>query len=143
MIKKILVATDGSNHAERALDFAIDLAHQYSAEILIITVVPPLFIPKPSSDLLTKSQALADAIKQLEESFKILLTKAETKAKKTYQKVSATLEYGNPDERIVETAKQGFDIIIMGSRGTRSLYGLGSVSSRVSDNSTCPVLIVK
>ena len=80
MIKKILVATDGSDHAERALDLAIDLAHQYSAEILIVAVVPPLFIPAHSFDLV-KSQAIADAIKQLEISFKSLLTKAEAKVK--------------------------------------------------------------
>jgi nucleotide-binding universal stress UspA family protein len=142
MIKKILAATDGSDHAERALDLAIDLAHQYSAEILIVAVVPPLFIPAHSFDLV-KSQAIADATKQLEESFKSLLNKAEVKVKRINQKVSTKLENGSPDEKIVETAKQGFDIIVMGSRGARLVYGLGSVSSRVADNAPCPVLIVK
>ena len=143
MIKKILVAIDGSSHADRALDYAVDLAHRYSAEIQILTVVPPVFLPQHSFDLV-KSEAIADATKQLEDSFKGTLIKAEVKVKKTNQKVSTKLEHGNPDEIIVETAKMGFDIIVMGSRGLgyRS-YGLGGISSRVADSAPCPVLIVK
>jgi nucleotide-binding universal stress UspA family protein len=38
MIKKILVAIDGSEHAEKALDFALDLAERYSAQVTILNV---------------------------------------------------------------------------------------------------------
>lgn len=134
---------DGSDHAERALDFALDLAHRYSAEIQLLAVVPPVFLPAHSFDLV-KSQAIADAINQLEDWFRGVLSKVEAKAKKTNLTVSTKLEHGSPDERIVEVAKLGFDIIVMGSRGLGSRgYGLGSVSSRVVDSAPCPVLIVK
>lgn len=43
MIKKILVALDGSEPANHALNFALDLADKYSAEIQLLTVVPPVF----------------------------------------------------------------------------------------------------
>lgn len=146
MIKKILVALDGSDHATHALDFALDLAEKYSAEILLLTVVPPILIPTYSFYVL-KQNALAECTKQLETSFRGVISKAVTKAKKEKPslKVFTKLEHGDPDEKIVEAAKRGqFDIIVMGSRGLgRRETILGSVSSRVVDKATCPVLVLK
>jgi nucleotide-binding universal stress UspA family protein len=68
-----------------------------------------------------KSRAIAEATEQLEDSFKSLLSKAEAKVKITNQKVSTKLEHGSPDEKIVESAKLGFDIIVIGSRGAPAL----------------------
>lgn len=145
MIEKILVAVDGSDHADRALDFALDLAMKYTAKILLLSVVPPVFLPIPSLNVM-KSQAIADASVELENSFRTVLTKTEEKVKRhTNISVFTRLEHGNPDEVIVETAKLGnFDVIVIGSRGLgRRDFALGSVSSRVAENATCPVLIVK
>ena len=146
MIRKILVALDGSDCAERALDFALDIAHQYSAEIQLLSVVIPCFLPSQSMYLL-KSEAIDDCVKQLEIAFRGILSEAEGKVKKEkpYLKVSTKLETGDPSEKIVETAKRGnFDIIVMGSRGLgRRDYALGSVSSKVADHAPCPLLIVK
>jgi nucleotide-binding universal stress UspA family protein len=145
LIKKILVAIDGSDHADHALDFALDLASKYSARILLLTVVPPVFLPIPSLNVM-KSQAVADASTELENSFRTALCQTEERAKRlTNLNVFTRLEHGNPDEVIIETAKLGdFDIIVIGSRGLgRRDFALGSVSSRVAENATCPVLIVK
>ncbi len=145
MIGKILVAIDGSDHADNALDFAVDLAQKYSAKILLLTVVPPVFLPIPSMNVM-KSQAIADASAELENSFRTVLSKAEEKVKRlSNMQLFTRLEHGHPDEVIVETAKMGnFDVIVIGSRGmSRRDYALGSVSSRVAENATCPVLIVK
>jgi nucleotide-binding universal stress UspA family protein len=94
-----------------------------------------------------KSDAIVEATAELEKSFKAALSNAEERVKKEKPllKVSTKFEFGNPEERIVETAKKGsFDMIIMGSRGLgRRDYALGSVSSRVADCAHCPVLIVK
>ena len=143
MIKKILVAIDGSSQANRALDFALDLAQKHSAEVMLLTVVPPVFLPIPSLNVVN-SQAIADASAELERFFSAVISKAEEKAKKTAGlKVFTKLEHGNPDEVIVETAGYGkFDILVVGSRGYRS-YALGSVSSRVVEKASCPILIVK
>jgi nucleotide-binding universal stress UspA family protein len=145
LIEKILVAIDGSDHSDHALDFALDLARKYSAKILLLTVVPPVFLPIASLNVI-KSQAVADASAELEKGFGRALSDAEGKAKKlTKLNAFAKLEHGNPDEVIIETAKLGnFDMIVIGSRGLgRRDYALGSVSSKVADNATCPVLIVK
>ena len=146
MIRKILVAIDGSDCAKRALDFALDLAHKYSAEIQLITIIPPCFLPSQSMYLI-KSEAIDDCIKQLETAFRGILSEADEKVKKEkpYLKASTKLETGDPGEKILETAKRGsFDIIVMGSRGLgRRDYALGSVSSKVADHAPCPLLIIK
>ena len=139
------MAIDGSDHATRALDFALDIAQKYKAKVLLLTVVPPLFLPAPALNVM-KSQAIADASAELEESFRSALSKVEEKAKgKTSLNVFTRIEHGNPDEVIVEAAKLGnFDMIVIGSRGlSHRDYALGSVSSRVAENAECPVLIVK
>ncbi len=143
MIKKILVAIDGSPQANRALDFALDLTQKYSAKVLLLAVIPPVFLPMPSLKIM-KSQAIADASAELETFFSSILSKAEEEAKKLVgANVVKRLEHGNPDEVIVETVKKGnFDLIVLGSRGYRE-YALGSVSSRVAENASCAVLIVK
>ena len=146
MIKKILVALDGSKAATHALNFALELTEMTSGELELLTVVPPVFLPSYSIYVL-KSDAIADCAKELETSFRGVLSKAqiEVKKKKPELKVSTKFEKGEPDEKIVEIAKVGnFDIIVMGSRGLGGRSStLGSVSSRVIDKAHCPVLIVK
>ena len=96
MNRKILVALDGSDVSERALDFALDLAHNHSAEIQLFTVVPPVFLPVYSFNVV-KYEAIADATAQLENSFRGVLAKAEEQVKKAGLRVSAKLEHGCPD----------------------------------------------
>ena len=42
MIKKILVTLDGSEPANKALDFALGLAEKYSAELMLLNVYQPI-----------------------------------------------------------------------------------------------------
>ena len=146
MIKKILVALDGSKAADNALNFAIEMAETTSAELELLTVVPPVFLPSHSIYVI-KSEAIADCAKALDASFKGVLAKAqnEVQKRKPKFKVSTKFEKGEPAEKIVETAERAnIDLIVMGSRGLGGRVStLGSVSSRVVDRSNCPVLIVK
>jgi nucleotide-binding universal stress UspA family protein len=146
LIEKILVALDGSKAANNALNFALGLAETTSAELELLTVVPPVFLPSHSIYVL-KSEAVSDCAIALETSFRGVLSKAqnEVQKKKPKFKVSTRFEKGEPAEKIVETAERGkFDLIVMGSRGLGGRVStLGSVSSRVVDKSSCPVLIVK
>ncbi len=144
MLEKILVAIDGSDYSDRALKFAVDLTQKFESKLLLLAVVPPLFLPIPSVNVM-KSQAITDAYNELEQSFRAVLSRGEEKAKKTTKSVFTRLEHGNPDEVIVDTAKLGnFDVIVVGSRGLgRRDFALGSVSSRVAEKAKCPVIIVK
>ena len=146
MVKKILVALDGSKAAQNALNFAVELAEKLSAHVELLTVVPPVFLPSYSVYVL-KSEAIADCVKELEISFRGVLSKAQIEVRKKRPEcpVSTRFEQGEPEEKIVEIAKAGnFDMIIMGSRGLGGrVSALGSVSSRVIDKAHCPVMIVK
>ena len=146
MFKKILAALDGSKAANNALNFALELAEATSAELELLTVVPPVFLPSHSLHVL-KSDAIADCAKSLDVTFRGVLSKAKREAqnRKPELKISTMFEKGEPAEKIVEVAERGnFDVIVIGSRGLGGrVSALGSVSSRVADNASCPVVIVK
>jgi nucleotide-binding universal stress UspA family protein len=149
LIEQILVPIDGSEHADKALNYALDLADKYEASIEILTVViTPLvpgyipLIPQPGSAwLVTYSKELMiNSEKMLSD------TLEKAKKKKPNLQISTKLVEGRPANKIVETAKEGnFDLIVLGSRGLSGITGflLGSVSNRVSNDAACPVLIVK
>ena len=146
-MKKILVAFDGSEQSDKALDFALDLARKYSAQIVLINVIP--FSPiSDSSVVIPYGLDYATHYKELRIVHEKLLAEALNRAK-TFQKtleVSKELVEGRPADKIVETAKEGmFDLIVIGSRGLSGIkeFFLGSVSNRVADKAPCPVLIVK
>ena len=148
MFKKILVAIDGSKSADRALDFALDLAEKYSAELMITTV-----FNSPSSSLVAQGMVFAPVsteyyVNQLMDFHEKILLEAIKKAKKSSAKikVSKKLLTGRPADKIIETAKEEvIDLIVIGSRGLGGIkeFFLGSVSDRVADEAPCPVLVVK
>lgn len=152
MIERILVALDGSEPADKALDFALDLAEKYSAEIVLLSVIPPVAVPTTvyaASGARTLAPVVTEKhLKEVEDRYEKVLSEALKKANeiKPSLNVSTKLVEGRPSERIVETAKEGsFDIVVMGSRGLGGIKGffLGSASDRVADEAACPVLIVK
>jgi nucleotide-binding universal stress UspA family protein len=156
LIKKILVVLDGSKYSDNALDFALDLADKYSAEVLLLSVAPTAFYPSfiapgafPRAFHRFISSAVIDSsARELEAGFEGVLSEALKKAEKVKSKlnVSTKLVTGRIAEKIIQTAKEGnFDIVVMGSRGLGGIkkFFLGSVSDRVADDALCPVLIVK
>jgi nucleotide-binding universal stress UspA family protein len=152
LIKKILVALDGSKPADKALDFALDLAEKYSANIVLLSVVPLVIVPLgtyPTAGVPPiPPVAMNTYSKELRVSHEKVLSEALKKAKKIKPnlKVSTKLVEGRPSDKIIEAAKEGnFDIIVVGSRGLGGIKKLflGSVSDRVANEAACPVLIVK
>jgi nucleotide-binding universal stress UspA family protein len=141
MINKILVPIDGSDHAERALDFALDLAQKYSSEILVLTVVQ---YPIIAEDILN----IEEYYGEIEAFYEKMLSEALEKAKKTAPNllITSKLMERHPVDKIIETADEGkFDMIVMGRRGQGHLTHtlLGSVSDRVADQTPCALLIIK
>ena len=150
MIKKILVPLDGSEHSNKALNLALDLAEKYSANIKLLTVAQPIVFTE--STFLTQPMIPPEStvmyVNEIETAHKKILQHALKKAKeaKPNIKITKQLENGRPADRIIEIANnENFDLIVMGSRGIGGIkeFFLGSVSDRVADRAHCPVLIVK
>lgn len=149
-IKKILVPIDGSEHSKKALEYALDLAEKYSAEIKLLTVTEPIILPSPV--ILTQpmiSQAPTNLyVKEYREVHSTILEDnfRWAKEKKPGIEISKELATGSPIQIVVKKAKnEKFDLIVMGSQGTSGIkeWFLGSVSNRVADQASCPVLIIK
>ena len=147
MIEKILVAMDGSKHAGHALKYAIELAVKWDAQLIVLSVIPPLkpILPDPVGFYPTYIPQFED---ELENAYKSILDEAvNTVAKEQPDiKVEARLEKGRPPDVIVEIAKtENVDLIVMGSRGLGGITGsvLGSTSQAVVHSCTKSILIIK
>jgi nucleotide-binding universal stress UspA family protein len=143
MFSNILVAVDGSPHAEHALAEAIDLARQSNGKLTVATVVPELSAWAlgggfaPTIDY----QSLHD---DLEREYRSMLEEAASKVPDDVPSEAVLLE-GRPARAIVEQAKSaGNDLVVVGTRGRGELrsMALGSVSEEVLHSSEVPVLVV-
>lgn len=147
LISKILVATDGSECANKAIDFALDLAEKHSANVLILNVLKlPVYETKDGA--FAVSPGMAGFFKDLRRGHERMLSEAASKAAsaKPGVVVSTALLEGNPADQIVATASEGgFDVVVLGHGGEGRLkeFFLGSTSERVAHLAKCAVLIVK
>jgi nucleotide-binding universal stress UspA family protein len=144
MFKKILVAVDGSDPSLHALEVAATIAKQNQAELTILTVVPPL-PPMAQDDTPQISPDLEDKIY---ESYKKMARDQAKKLEKTHPEVKTVpiAMKGRPADKIIEASEaREVDLIVVGNRGKSGIFSwmLGSVSRKVSEACTVPVLIVK
>ena len=149
MYAHILVATDGSELADRALDHAIELAKALSSEITIVTVSEPAAVVGAGYSAVagTIVDPIPELIEAQEEAAKGLLDKAG--AKVTSAGVPVKTVYVNdsfPADGIISTANSvGADLIVMGSHGRRGLGRLllGSQTNNVLAHTAIPVLVTR
>lgn len=147
---KVLLATDGSEHSQRAVHMATTFGIPPSSEIKIVSVVErvlPLNLDIYSSGYMletTKLEKVAreNALRVLENARQRLLEELTTEN----VTVSTEVLEGSPESTIVETAeKMAADLIIVGSHGynTWQRLLLGSVSDSVVHHAPCSVLVVR
>ena len=150
MVKTILVPTDGSDHAAKAVGFAADIAPKYGASIVLLHVLSDpgtARVPEEVRGLakLEHVQITEHDIRQA--GANELLHNAETQAREHgATEVEQVIEEGDPTRRILACAEaRGADLIIMGSRGLGDLQGLllGSVSHKVGHLAKCTCITVR
>jgi len=139
-MKKIIVAVDGSELSDKALDRAIFEATRNGAEVLCVNVVEGLTF------LAYKREEIPDAWERLMREPNKLLAEAAQKAEAAGVRLRTLAEAGRPAETIAKLARQEkVDEIIVGSRGKNALDNmlLGSVSGRLVQIAPCTIVVVR
>ena len=140
---KILVATDGSKHALRAVKYAADLVGQLkpASSVTLISVHDDFGLRHAKA--FVGSDEVADYLRELSD-------KELKPARKLLDlrgvKHDAEIRTGSVSQQIAECATKGrFDLIVMGAKGRGAFADLlvGSVAQRVLAIAKQPVVLVK
>jgi ubiquinone biosynthesis protein len=124
-VRLVLVATDRSETAERAVRFAAEMAARYEAELLVLRVLVGSEVSRTEA-----GAELEEYVAQLDGE----------------RKRSAVVSAEDPADAIVEAARrERADVLVVGSVGMsgRREFLLRNVPNRVSHNAPCTVVIVQ
>jgi nucleotide-binding universal stress UspA family protein len=141
-MKRILIATDGSESAHQALEFGLDLAAEQDAKAFIVHVAPAVDV-MPYSNFGYVAPSVQHEFDEHDR--ECLQEAAELGAEKVVDVGTALLK-GRPTDEIVTYADTiDADLIVVGSRGHGAIASalIGSVSRGVLHESRRPVLIVR
>jgi nucleotide-binding universal stress UspA family protein len=146
MIRSIVVGTDGSDTARKAVQEAADLAVQVGAAMDIVSAYAPV-----------SNQRLKDEARQAPEDVQWMVTAREDVAAKLREakelaedagvkEINVHPREGDPADAILDVAEEhGSDLIVVGNKGMSGAkrFLLGSVPNKVSHHAPCSVLIVR
>ncbi|OWP85083.1 universal stress protein UspA [Flavobacterium davisii] len=141
-MKRILVPTDFSQHAEYALKVAAQFARKHNAEIYLIHL---LELPGQGNDTVTHGHDIPEIV-----FFKNAITnRMDDLMDEEYLdgiETSKIIQIDQPFEGIMKTIQNNtFDLIIMGSHGANGIKEMfvGSNTEKIVRNSSIPVLVIK
>ena len=153
MYKIILVPIDGSKMADKAFKHALSVAKAFDAELLLLTVIPENVVPAGAFTTWTHPTMIRRMINEIittaREQATDMLNEKMRECEKTNVKAVYKIVMGDAASKIIEMAnnkKMKVDLVIMGSvglTGIQRLKTLGSVSRKVSEHVSCPILIVR
>ena len=150
MFKTMIVAVDGSDHARKAVDNAVDRAQKYGAKLVVLTVYKHVSGIEGTQTLFHTAKvgaAMPSPEAALREWAREAADPAAPRARERgAAEVEGEVKRGPPARTIVEFAEErGADAIVMGSRGLGDVSGLllGSVSHKVCNLARCTCIAVK
>lgn len=142
-LKQILVPTDFSACSRNALGYALRLAQQFGARLLLVNVVEPMIVPE---NMLMAVPELPEAGGNLVNDAQERLAQLVRREVPAGVKADTTVRVGRPYHEIIETAREAqADLIIIATHGYTGLRHvfLGSTAERVVRHASCPVLTVR
>jgi ubiquinone biosynthesis protein len=127
LVQKVLVATDQSESASHAVRWAADMAERFSAELILLQVVPPSTDgPADHEHTVDSLRAMADELAGPRGRARVVVD-------------------ADPARGIVQACDDlAVDVCVVGNVGMsgRTTFLLGNVPNRVSHNARCTVIIV-
>ena len=150
MYNTILVPHAGTKAGDEALKHAVELARP-SGRIILLHVVEAIQHPPTFALSSSERRSLLSSIDSANTSFRIDMEHVMEKKMELCKKSKIVSEYrvviGSPADEILKIVKnKKIDLIVMAKRrklkGVKKLLGLGSVSRKISENVSCPVLLI-
>jgi nucleotide-binding universal stress UspA family protein len=141
MYKTVVVGTDGSPRADKAVDEAIDLAKSENARLILVAAFSANenHWEQIQSSAKTSRVNLADVAEQV-------LARTAKRAEEQGVQVDYGAQEGDPAEVILEVAdREKADLIVVGNKGITGAkrFFLGSVPNKVVHHAPCGVMVVR
>ncbi len=142
-VRRILCAVDFSEPAHEALHYSSDLARLFEAELTLFHVyhIPGYGMPE-GSFVLPGPVTRAKLFAKIDERLAGWRSEAEARGA---ARVDVATAQGSAWHEIVERARTGYQLVVVGTHGHTGLRHvlLGSVADRVVRHAPCPVLTVR
>lgn len=138
MFDTILFPTDGSEHAETVLEYALDIAETRDATLHILSVVDD------RAFLTLDDDRVEDVRNELEEQALAAIDEANAVAEARGLQTDADVAVGSPSTAILDYVDTtDIDLVVMGTSGDNYERNVvGSVSQRVVEQSPIPVMTI-
>jgi nucleotide-binding universal stress UspA family protein len=136
--RRVLFATDFTKEAQTAAPYAVSMAQENQARLLLLHVMRD---PDPKTSRRTPQDSVANVMHQL---YELVPPEAEL-----WCRPEATVRFGNPAEQILETAEElEADLIVLGVRDAAGRLGAAThlertTAHKVVAHAGCPVLTVR
>ena len=145
-INKILVATNGSEHARRALEIGLNFAEKFKSVVILVHVIPEPLVkdyslyPREEKEFEGSEKIITERKNLIENEFQ------HAKEMKPNLQIKKKLIQGPTSDKIIEISKsETVDLIVIGHRGLKltSEILMGSTTRQVAQKTELPLLIVK
>jgi nucleotide-binding universal stress UspA family protein len=145
MFARILVGTDGSETANRAVREATELAKKTGASVDVVSAFEPVSGSRLREERL-EAPADIEHMVNPQEDVAAILKDAAQEVEQAGVDVKTFARQGEPADAILDVAEEeGVDLIVVGNKGMTGAkrFLLGSVPNKVSHHAPCSVLIVR
>ena len=138
----IIVATDGSTAANRAIDAGASLAKATGARLILLTIGGSI----TGAELRNLADEAGDLSKTMQAAADKILKQAKRRAQRLgVRSVTLLTGWGDPGDAIIEAVQRSkADLLVVGRRGQSRLSArlLGSVSQKLASFAPCAVMVV-